>query len=77
MDLATAQAVAAFMARAAAQAAAVFMARALKAIKVVIDVRLAVVWSLWLTPMHRATINNARGGHLLDMAGQVPPLSGC
>ena len=41
MDLAVAQAVAAFMARAAIQAVAVFMARALKVIKVVIISNLA------------------------------------
>ena len=41
-------------------------------IKEVINVRLT---SLWLTLVHRATTNGARGGHLLGQAGQVPPLS--
>ena len=41
-------------------------------IKEVINVRLT---SLWLTPVHRATTNGAREGHLLGQAGQVPPLS--
>ena len=37
-------------------------------IKEVINVRLTVVWSLWLTLTHRATINGVRGGHLLGQA---------
>ena len=41
-------------------------------IKEVINVRLT---NLWLTPIHRATINGARAGNPLGQAGQVPPLS--
>ena len=40
-------------------------------IKEEINVRLT---SLWLTPVHRATTNSARGCHLLGPAGQVPLL---
>ena len=45
--------------------------------EVTINVRLTVVWSLWLTATHKATINSARGGYLLDQAGQVPPSNNC
>ena len=45
--------------------------------EVIINIRLTVVWSLWLTPTHMETINGVRGGHLLGLAGQVPLLSSC
>ena len=54
------------------------MARALsttRQIKEVTNVRLTVVWILWLTPIHRVITNSAREGHLLDPAGQDPHLS--
>ena len=41
-------------------------------IKEVINVRLT---NLWLTPMHRATINGARVANPLGQVGQVPPSS--
>ena len=44
----------------------------IRRIKEVINIRLE---SLWLTPLHRATTNGARGGQLLGQVGQVPPLS--
>ena len=58
MDLAAAQAAAAFMARAAIQAVAVFMARALKVIKVVIISNLAKKVSSSSNPGFRVTQNS-------------------
>ena len=55
MDLAAAQAAAAFMARAAIQAVAVFMARTLKVIKVVIISNLAKEVSSSKNPGFRVT----------------------
>ena len=40
-----------------------------------INIRLTVARSLWR--IRRATFNDARGGHLLGLAGQAPPLSSC
>lgn len=42
-----------------------------------VNAKLMVTRSLWLTPMHREIINVARGGHLLGLVDLVLLLSSC
>ena len=41
------------------------------------NVRLVVALSLWLIPMHWATISDVGEGHFLGLVGQVTLLSSC